>query len=571
MSSYLDKVVAGYVDELNSREAKKAWLRDPARWAKERLSVELWWKQKEVCQSIVNNGGTAVKAGVGVGKSFLAAVLVCWWIDVHPINRVYVATTAPNHKLISTVLWREIKRLHQDSHKAAKEDKTGLTKPLPGYITMDNKWKDDLGNLLAEGQKPPDDKAAENFAGIHDGFVLAIGDEACGLVPDMIAGLQRITTNRASRRLLIGNPTNPGAHFATLFKNDASSWSCHTISVLELPTFHGGGKCKCHPKEKFGYGLPEEVLGKMSSPEYVEDIINDYGEGSPEYQSRVLGEFAWDQADILFDGWTLARGQDTVVEPDVEEPYRVLGVDVARRDADSTYIYMVEWGEVHTTRIDAKGNVKTGGVKKNGEGLPVRGKKLRHVDHWKNVSFVDRTDYNTGQVTEVGQARRLDEIARRFNVKEVRVDASGMGDGLLDPLYELCRNDYAIIEIRGGTPSSNRSAYLNMRAEQYDLLRREMFQGKIDVDENDDLLLTELGGIHKEFADGASGGGLKIESKESMKKRGVKSPDAADAAWYAVADFSYLLDGQYAGMNAGDVVRADLEEFAPSSFHEYSW
>jgi hypothetical protein len=90
-----------------------------------------------------------------------------------------------------------------------------------------------------------------------------------------------------------------------------------------------------------------------------------------------------------------------------------------------------------------------------------------------------------------------------------------------------------------------------------------MFQGWIDLDPRDEELIDQLAGVQYEFADAASGGGLKIESKESIKKRGEKSPDFVDAAWYAAADLSGT-----SGKLPGDVLYSDMDQIIG---HQRDW
>jgi hypothetical protein len=158
-----------------------------------------------------------------------------------------------------------------------------------------------------------------------------------------------------------------------------------------------------------------------------------------------------------------------------------------------------------------------------------------------------------------------------LGVNEVRVDASGMGYGVIEPLWELCKFRYQIVEVLGGGNSPDRRAFLNTRAYQYSELRRCAFQGTVDLDPADEQLLEELEGVIYDFADASSGGGLKIESKESMKRRGVKSPDFADAAWYAFMDLGDPDDILY-GRGPGTIVKANLEDYQPSGFYgSYIW
>jgi hypothetical protein len=99
-----------------------------------------------------------------------------------------------------------------------------------------------------------------------------------------------------------------------------------------------------------------------------------------------------------------------------------------------------------------------------------------------------------------------------------------------------------------------------------DSFRKFCFQGRCDISSVDEDLIDQMAGIIYEFADGASGGGLKIESKESMRRRGIKSPDAVDAAWYAMAD----LDGT-SDLLPGDLIKADFDEILDGDSRSEWW
>lgn len=571
-AAHLHAVVGSYLSELDREELNERYFTDPTLWAKDHLGIKFYWKQQEISQSVVDNEATAVKAGHGVGKSFWASIIVCWWIDTRPINRVFVASTAPSADQVTGVIWREIRKAYQLSHERyarylklveAGKDTTGYADhPLPGYITMDNKWKDDLGNIIAQGRKPPDSKAEDAFQGFHDGHVLAIGDEACGLSKEMIDGLDNITTNANSRRILIGNPTNPASHFGHIFKADVGVWSLHTISVMDSPNFHGGGRCACHKNEPLGLGMSEDSLSKLTNEGFVEGKKKEYGEGSPRYMSRVLGEFAYDAGNTLFSEFDLAQGRNAVVFPDMQEPYLVLGVDVARMGNDSTVIYQFERGTVQATHPETGETLGRDLISEDTH-EPVRGGKLRFVDSWQKSYFTSRVGPD-GKLLQ-GTSERIDEWARALGAKEVRVDASGLGGGVLDPLYVLCKGDYIIIEVFGGGASPDLRQYANQRAFRYSEMRRMVFQGEIDLDPQDEELIDECGGLLYSFN---KRNAMLIEGKDDMKKRGVKSPDFADAALYACSDYSAEVNaiGQ-----AGDVVHSNLEDYEPSSIHEYSW
>lgn len=572
-------VIDEYLAALEVEELQASYFTDPVKWAKDRLGLTFYWKQEEISYAVVNNANTAVKAGHGVGKSFWAAVMVCWWVDTRPVTKVFAATTAPSADQVAGILWREIRKAHQLSHRLYAEykrreklglDTTGLPdRPLIGYITQQNQWKDDLGNILAQGRKPPDNKADDAFQGFHDGYVLAIGDEACGLSESMIDGLDNITSNSNSRRVLIGNPTNPLSHFGKIFKEDTGAWSLHTISVMDSPNFHGGKRCKCHFFEPLGLGMPADALEKLTDEEYVENKKKEYGEDSARYVSRVLGEFAYDAGNTLFSEFDLAQARNAIVFPDLEDPYIVLGVDIARTGNDSSYVYSYQRGTVQAT--DPITNAPLGVDLLDDETHePLKGGVLRFVDSWKDAPFVSREEFYPDGTSRIikGTAERVHEWALALGVSEVRVDASGMGAGVIDPLFAMCKGKYLIVEVYGSAASPDRRAYHNERAFRLSEMRRRCFQGLIDIDGEDEDLIDQLGGIQYEFS--TSSGGMLIESKDSMKKRGVKSPDAADAASYAAMDIDDLVNGKWAGIEKGII----YEEMTPMGgwyANEYSW
>ena len=63
-------------------------------------------------------------------------------------------------------------------------------------------------------------------------------------------------------------------------------------------------------------------------------------------------------------------------------------------------------------------------------------------------------------------------------------------------------------------------------------------------------------------------GGLLIESKRDMRKRGLKSPDHADAFMYACADLTHILGNPLAGLRNGDTLLVEEEQPAWAVF---SW
>jgi hypothetical protein len=104
---------------------------------------------------------------------------------------------------------------------------------------------------------------------------------------------------------------------------------------------------------------------------------------------------------------------------------------------------------------------------------------------------------------------------------EARIDAVGIGAGVFDRLNE---QHQPAIEMQAGQGAQNSERFLNARAEWYWGLRDRLESGDIDLDRDEELTF-QLSNIKYKPN---SRGQIVIESKEDMKKRGLKSPDKAD-------------------------------------------
>jgi len=154
-------------------------------------------------------------------------------------------------------------------------------------------------------------------------------------------------------------------------------------------------------------------------------------------------------------------------------------------------------------------------------------------------------------------AARIHEAALGVGAVEVRIDGSGIGAGVIDilvndPRYE--RASYRVVAMIGSGRSPDTLRWLNARALYYDQLREQMASGVLDVDFGDEKLLDEMLMIKYKFS---PKGAVQIESKDDMRSRGMKSPDNLDAAVYAAANISDLINNPYASLANGDVVSLD--------------
>lgn len=120
-------------------------------------------------------------------------------------------------------------------------------------------------------------------------------------------------------------------------------------------------------------------------------------------------------------------------------------------------------------------------------------------------------------------AGRLIQIILHYNPEKIFIDVGGIGAGIYDRLKELGYSGL-VIAINFGQKADNPERYLNKRAEMWSLMN-EWLQSEVKIEDNDELH-SDLVAPNFTFD---SAGRLKLESKEDIKKRLLKSPDLGDA------------------------------------------
>ena len=226
---------------------------------------------------------------------------------------------------------------------------------------------------------------------------------------------------------------------------------------------------------------------RFVSPDYVTDMERRYGgRDSNPFRVRVLGEFPLADADtvIPFEFVESATARDIRVSRDTPV---VWGLDLART-----------------------GNDRSALAKRQGAVL------LDQVEFWREPDLMA----TVGKVKSQYDATPFD-----FKPVAIMVDAIGIGAGVADRLRELGLPARAINVSENAGLSDK---YKNLRAELW-FKAREWFESRavtVPRDDRKESLIEELTAVTYKFT---SSGKYQIESKEDMKRRGVRSPDLADA------------------------------------------
>src|SRR5438132_6463821 len=257
--------------QLEARREAARMRHDGPRWVRERLGEFLWSTQNAILDSVRDHRYTAVQACHGPGKSRVASRAAAWWLETHPPGTARVVTTAPTGDQVKAILWSEINN--------AADNATANGRPFDGR-TNETEWK--IGKQLVGFGRKPADYNKHAFQGIHAQFVLVILDEACGIIKHFWTAARAITTGEHCRILAIGNPDDPGSEFRRVCMSER--WNVIRISAFDSPNFTG------EP-------VPDDIRDALVGPAYVEDMRMEYGEDSPTYISKVLGEFPTDAED----------------------------------------------------------------------------------------------------------------------------------------------------------------------------------------------------------------------------------------------------------------------------------
>jgi len=219
------------------------------------------------------------------------------------------------------------------------------------------------------------------------------------------------------------------------------------------------------------------------SQAFIDDMAARYGEESNAFRIRVLGEFP-------------LTDDDTVISLELVEA-------AVRRDVEHNPSAPIVWG-VDIARFGGDSNAL---AKRQANVL------LEPIRTWKGRDLMQ----TTGMIKA-----EWDACEARDRPVEILVDSIGLGAGVVDRLRELglpCRG------VNVSESPAMGETYSNLRAELWFKARQWLSARDCNLPEDEDLRAALVTPKYK-FT---SNGKIQVESKEDMKRRGLPSPDAADA------------------------------------------
>lgn len=463
---------------------------EPIYFAEDIIRVIPDQKQRDILRSLRDYPMTSVRSGHGIGKSAVEAWAIIWFLCTRPFPKI--PCTAPTEHQLMDVLWAEISKWMRNNPELKNEliwTKEKLY--MKGYP---EEW-------FAVPRTATNPEALQGF---HAEHVLYIIDEASGVSDKVFEPVLGAMTGEDSKLLMMGNPTRLSGFF----------FDSHHRNRMQYSAIHVDGRDSQHVSKKF-----------------VQQIIDMFGLDSDVFRVRVAGQFPKSTPDsLIMMEWCEAATQ---LMTEVAQNRVDIGVDVARYGDDSSALYPV---------ID----------KVQSDGYEV---------------------YHHNRTTEI--SGYVAQMIKRYAVEcmdaviRVKVDCDGLGVGVYDNLYDLtdqiidevwrdrCRRegldpddgnqwnecqsiprlDLEIVECHFGAAGGKIDEddpveYSNSTGLMWGKIRKLLQAGTLQIPD-DDALISQLSNrryiVNKD-------GKLELERKEAMKKRGLPSPDIADALALALYD-----------------------------------
>lgn len=456
-------------------------LSDPVAFSEGILNHNHWSTAQKILRSVATNRRTAVKACHASSKTFTAADAAIWWAVAFPDAKVI--TTAPTWIQVEKLLWGNIKTAMANANiKFPDPLKTFVELSPENYM---------MGLSTDEGVR---------FQGWH-GTILIILDEAPGVLPTIYEAIEGIRSAGKVHVLLLGNPTFPTGPFYDAFSKQRSSWKTFTINAFDTPNFshlylhdpHTGYSvgqpaknklnildCTEQELEKFG-----EVRPYLVQPFWVKEKYEEWGGEHPLWESKVLGEFPTGDSDML-------------VPLKLAEAARDKKVGISDREMLDAGIDVAGPGEAETT-------------------LYIR----------QSSNLIFSKAYSDRDPRAKVQ---LDLLKFKDQIQSVRIDSIGNGFYFAQHFKDL---GYPVVEVNVAEAAGKKDLFSNRKAELYWSIRERFQRGLIGGLE-DDTTIAQISSI--KWRNNPQNGLIEVESKESLRKRGVASPDRAEGLMLCFAD-----------------------------------
>lgn len=460
---------------------------------------------------IASGKDVGIEAATGVGKTYIAARIAYWFLDV--FQQSAVITTAPTREQLLQVLWKEI-GLAYNIFKRIRPTAHLLTGDL--RINRHIKYDDNSNQVIYSnrmvgkvGRKRAGEDSAVAFQGIHNKYQLFILDEAAGLELSVINAIKNTNTDKSEGAinaiLALGNPDSQLDALHTFCENESTEHI--VISAYDHPNIVAAAN----------------IAGAVS-PESIKMRIDEFGEDSFFFKSRVRGQAPTEGSDSLIKMEWIKQctvwddkfwgEKRRLSELEDINSRNAVGIDVANSiDGDKA---AMAWGkanilqELYEFQCPNASHLAYNVMMEDFE-LRKKGYQVFNVPKLKDYDILP---WNIGvDVVGVGAS-----TINTFHDNKIK--AIGLQGGQLDDAIKLDKEKKPLYQ------------FSSLRAQIYFTLAIDLRDNKIifNIDK------SKLRRLAKELTIikySVKGGRIRVEDKEDIKKRlGGKSPNLADCAAY---------------------------------------
>lgn len=438
---------------------------DPVGFFRDILGISLWEKQVEIVLALRDNPRVVVPACFAAGKTYLAAAIALWWLYTR--RPALSITTAPTGRQVKKNLWRNVRQLFH----SAKVKLPGRL--LQTELILADNWQG-FGFSGATGGGVQGVHEAEN--------VLFIEDESAAMEPAILEEFEGITATTGSRHLKIGNPITADGPFWKACE-DKENWVCIHISAFDVPNV----------KER------REVVKGLVGWDWVEHKRRVYGEKSPLWVTKVLGQFWQQTSDLVIPiAWAQAA-LDRWDSPELLEWE-------ANNDLGPIEIAVDVGMTIDETVITKK--------------------------HGRRIEVLDRfVPIKTGVLID-----KIEYWAQQEQAEIVRVDATGLGKTIPDILEDrILTGESRLTEdvqidgiVLGKRPKDTTAFEFALDEAQWAMRMAFDPESEDSIAIRDEQLKKQLSARAWDLA--PKTGRIKVDTKKDLKRKGIASPNDADAA-----------------------------------------
>lgn len=409
--------------------------------------------QFSVLRDLAKHPRVAIRSGHGVGKSALDAWATLWWLLTRPLSRVVIV--APEfQRQVRAVLFAEVRSWI----RVARVD---LPLEVLSHRLQVKGYGDEWGAIGLPATEP------HRIEGFHaKGGVLLILDETKGIPDAVYDALQGALTGHAGNRVLVtSTPGAPSGIFHRIFSSARDDWQLHHLPASD---------------------------SSLVSEDWVETRRREWGEQSPLFRARVLGEFPDDEEGSLFRLSDLEAAVDRVLEEEATGSGLAFGVDPARYGPDKTALAI--W----------------------------RGNTLLQILTRQGMDLMETAAWIASEINHRSPDR-------------IRVDGIGLGAGLVDRLRQL---GHSVEDVNVAERAEAPELYMNQRSEIGWRFRQALERGEVSLP-NDDGLIAELSAFRYDYD---TKGRIRLVKKDQTRREIGRSPDKADACLLGYSVASLGLD-----------------------------